>query len=199
MTPDKEKKQIVGYCIGSIHGCKDHTKAFDPSEKAIVDAGHIALNPIKEEKEKTGMECADTESALATLWSTGEFDEYRKLMKKVYARDLDNVRKADYLVLHFEEDDKTIGAAVEMTFASMVYLANLVKESCTEEEKAWITIGNVAYAKAGFKHKPIYWVCTGPMSSINSTLKFLVLSGSDVRVFKTYLSLTEFLKQEYNK
>ena len=194
--PDS-KKQPIGYLIGSIHGCKDRSKAFDASEKAVVEAGHTALNPVKEEPTKTGMSCDDTEAKLSILWSKGEFDEYRKLMEAIWEKDLDNVRRADYLVLHFEVEDTSVGAPVEMAMASLPYLLKLAKRGCEDRQKGSLDIATYALEKVGYFHKPIYWVCQGPISEVNSTLKWLILTGSDVRVFKTYQSLTDHLKETY--
>jgi hypothetical protein len=193
----ENKKQYIAYLIGSICHAKDREHGFDASEKAVIEAGHIALNPVKEESMKTGMSCTDTEEKLRTLWRTEQFDEYRKLMNSIWVKDLDNVRKADYLVLHFEQDDSSVGAPLEMTIASLPYLLKLIKESCDETEKAWVDVAKSALKNAGFFHKPIYWVCTGPISEVNTTLKWLVLTGSDVRVFKTYNALTSHLKETY--
>jgi hypothetical protein len=192
-----DKPKFVAYGIGSICHAKDREHSFDASEKAVVDAGHIFLNPVKKEPIITGMSCTDTEERLATLWRTEKFDEYRKLMNAIWAKDLDNVRRADYLVLHFEHDDSSVGAPLEMTIASLPFILKIAKEGCDEQGKAWIEIARVALKTVGFFHKPIYWVCTGAISDINTTLKWLVLSGSDVRVFKTYASLTDFLKETY--
>ena len=191
------KKTYIAYLIGSICHAKDREHAFDASEKAVVDAGHLALNPVKEEPSKTGMSCSDTEEKLSTYWRTEQFGEYRKLMNAIWTKDLDNVRRADYLVLHFEHTDSSVGAPLEMAMASLPYLIKLAKDSCNEAGKAWADVTSKALKTMGFFHKPIYWVCTGPISDINSTLKWLVLSGSDVRVFKTYASLTEYLKENY--
>lgn len=191
------RKQYVAYLIGSIHHSKDRSKAFDASEKAVIEAGHIALNPVKEEPEKTGMSCDDVETTLAKLWSAGQFKEYRELMDKIWIKDLENIRKADYLVLHFEETDKSVGAPLEMTMATMPYLNRLARKTCNDEQKTWLKAGNYCYEQAGYVHKPIYWVCQGPISSINTTLKWLVLSKSDIRVFKTYKELSEHLKETY--
>jgi len=192
-----DKPKYIGYLIGSICGAKDREHGFDSSEKAVVEAGHVALNPVREETQKTGMSCSDTEEKLSSLWRTEQFEEYRKLMNSIWIKDLENVRKADYLVLHFEQNDSSVGAPLEMTIASLAYLLKLAKETCNDQEKAWLDVAKTALKSVGFFHKPIYWVCTGPISDINSTLKWLVLSGTDVRVFKTYKELTEFLKENY--
>jgi hypothetical protein len=192
-----DKPKFVAYGIGSICHAKDREHEFDASEKAVLEAGGTFLNPVKEEPIKTGMSCSDTEERLKTLWRTEQFEEYRKLMNSIWIKDLDNVRKADCLILHFEHNDSSVGAPLEMTMASLPYLLKLAKESCSEQEKTWLEVARVALKTVGFFHKPIYWVCTGAISDVNTTLKWLVLSGSDVRVFKTYASLTDFLKETY--
>jgi len=131
------KKTYIAYLIGSICHAKDREHAFDASEKAVVDAGHLALNPVKEEPSKTGMSCSDTEEKLSTYWRTEQFGEYRKLMNAIWTKDLDNVRRADYLVLHFEHTDSSVGAPLEMAMASLPYLIKLAKDSCNEAGKAW--------------------------------------------------------------
>jgi len=192
-------KVPIAYLIGSICHAKDREHAFDASEKAVTDIGHIALNPVKEEPTKTGMSCTETEERLHTLWRTEQFDEYRKLMNNIWIKDLDNVRRADYLVLHFEQTDHSVGAPLEMTMASLLYMLKLAKESCNEQECAWAEVARSALKNMGFTHKPIYWVCQGPISEVNTTLKWMVLSGSDVRVFKTYKDLSEYLVKQYGK
>jgi len=191
------KKLYTGYLIGSICHAADREHAFDASERAVIEAGHEALNPVKEETTKTGMSCTETEAKLRVLWREQSFKEYRDLMDEIWIKDLDNIRKADYLVLHFEHNDNSVGAPLEMTVASLIYLLRLAQKSCEATEKTWLSSAKYALDKAGFTHKPIYWVCTGPISEINTTLKWLVLTGSDVRVFKTYKELTEFLKETY--
>lgn len=190
-------KVYTAYLIGSIHHAKDRTKAFDAAEKAVVEAGHIALNPVKEEPIKTGMSCDDTENELGRLWREQKLEEYRILMDKIWEKDLENIRLADYLVLHFEIDDNSVGAPLEMTIASLSYLNKLMRSTCSESASTWLKMGKYCYEQAGYTHKPIYWVCQGPISDINTTLKWLVSTGSEVRVFKTYKELTEFLQKEY--
>ena len=194
---ENKPKQYIGYLIGSICHSKEREHAFDASERAVTEAGHLALNPVKEEPEKTGMSCSDTESKLSSLWSTGQFAEYKKLMDAIWVKDLENIRRADYLVLHFEHNDSSVGAPLEMTIASLSYINKLMQTSCGEEEAAMLKVGKYCYEHAGYRLKPIYWVCQGPISDINTTLKWLVLIGSDVRVFKTYKDLTEFLRETY--
>ena len=191
------KPLYTGYLIGSICHAKDREHAFDASERAVIEAGHEALNPVKEEPYETGMSCTDSESKLNQLWREQKFTDYRALMDAIWMKDLDNVRKADYLVLHFEQGDASVGAPLEMTMASLIYLLRLAQKSCESTEKTWLSAAKHALDKAGFSHKPIYWICQGPISDTNSTLRWLVLSGSDVKVFKTYKELSEFLKRTY--
>jgi hypothetical protein len=194
-----ESKQPIGYLIGSICHAKNREHAFDASERAVLEAGHLPLNPVKEEPTKTGMTCTQTEEKLRTLWHNGQLVEHRKIMDKIWQKDLDNVRRADYLVLHFEQEDTSIGAPVEMTFASIAYLLDLLKEVITPNESAWLEVARSALKRIGFFHKPIYWVCQGAHTDANSTLQYLVGTESPIKVFKTYKELTEHLIQEYGK
>jgi hypothetical protein len=42
-------KTYVAYLIGPMDRAKDPAKAFDSAEKAVTEAGHTAINPVKEE------------------------------------------------------------------------------------------------------------------------------------------------------
>ena len=187
----------TAYLIGSIRHAKDPVKAFDAAQRAVEAVGHIALNPIKEEADKTGLELKASLEKLDYLWKMNKLDEFKQLFECIYERDLDNVRRADYLVLHFEEDDRTIGTTIEMTLASICYLLKVVQKVVPEKEKAYLDSASYNLKQAGFKQKPIYWVCQGNVMPVNDTLKWLVASSSDVKVFNTYISLTEYLEKTY--
>jgi hypothetical protein len=186
------------YCIGPIDSSKDPRAAFDYVEKQLKELGHIVINPVKNEPGKTGMEVEDSLKHLRNLWRTGRTEEFVEVMKKIWIADLKAVHLADYLVLHFEEGDSGGGTFLEMTVASMQALLSLLASVSEPQEKAYIKSAKMCMNEAGLVKKPIYWVCQGATSDINTTLKFLVfISGG--QVFSTYKELTEFLKKNYGK
>jgi len=187
----------IGYLIGSIRHAKDPIKAFDAAQRAVEEVGHTALNPVKEEADKTGMALKESLEKLDYLWKQNKLDEFKQLFECIYERDLDNVRKADYLVLHFEEDDTTIGTTIEMTLASICYLLKVVQKVVPDKEKSYGDTAIYSLKQMGYKPKPIYWVCQGSVMPINDTLKWLVLASSEIKFFKTYKDLSEHLGKTY--
>jgi len=188
-------RKYIGYLIGSIDHAKDPTKAFDAAERAVLEAGHDVINPVKEEPTKTGMAVKESVEVLRNLWKAGKKEEYFTHLENIWERDLEAVAQADYLVLHFEADDAGVGTHLESTIARLPYLLGLRAKTCDDKKKPWVEVAKTALKQLGFWDKPIYWVCQGPVTDINTTLKWL--SWSDIKYFDTYKSLTEFLKKEY--
>ncbi len=187
----------VCYTIGPIDAKADKCKSeFDYCESQLLAIGHKVINPVKNEPTKTGMNVSESVRHLQNLWRTGNIEEFLKMMKSIWKADLKAVKEADYLVLHFEEDDSGVGTILEMTMASIPALLGMIHSEASEGERVGLTIAKVSLEQAGFFKKPIYWVCKGATTPINSTLKMLVyISGG--QVFKTYKELTEYLTKIY--
>ena len=191
-------KVPVCYTIGPIDSAKNPELAFSYVEKQVTSIGHKVINPVKNESQKTGLEVKESLDHLHNLWRTGRVEEFVDIMKKIWKADLKAVHEADYLVLHFEEGDTGGGTFLEMTMASMQALLGLLASVAEPEDKAFIKASKVVLKEAGIVRKPVYWVCQGASSDINTTLKFLVyISGG--AIFKTYKELVEYLVEHYGK
>lgn len=195
-----DKTRPTVYLIGPIDSAKDPRSAFDYVDKHISSLGHITINPVKNEKTKTGLEVEDSLDYIRKCWKTGRSEEFLDIMRKIWIADLKAVHKADYLVLHFEEENSGGGTFLEMTIASLYSLLSLIIQDVETDpgKKAYLRTAKYALQEGGLPKKPIYWVCTGPSTSINTTLKFLVyLSGG--QMFSTYKELIEFLEEKYGR
>jgi hypothetical protein len=190
-----DKPKYTAYLIGSIDHAKDPATAFDAAERAVVEAGHACINPIKEEPGKTGMDVKTSVETLRNLWKANKKEEYFKHLESIWERDLEAVSQADYIVLHFENDDAGVGTHLEATFSRLPYLLKLRARTLDDKKKAYIDMAIHCLKMVGYWDKPIYWVCQGSIMEINTTLKWL--AWSDIKYFDTYKSLTEFLKENY--
>jgi hypothetical protein len=186
------------YTIGPIDSAADPKAAFAYVEKQILELGHMVINPVKNEPEKTGLEVDESLKHLKNLWRTGRIEDFIDAMKKIWTADLKAVHQADYLVLHFEAGDSGGGTFLEMTMASIQALLSILSSVSEDRDKAFIKSAKLCLNEAGLVKKPVYWVCQGATSDINTTLKFLVyISGG--QVFDTYKALTEHLAEKYGK
>ena len=198
-----ENKHIPTYYqIGSIDDSPDGGKgAFDYCETQLSGLGYNGINPVKNEPDKTGRTTVEQLKYLQGLWRSHSNEEFIKEMEKIWIADLNAVKKADFIVLHYEKTDKVIGTVLEMTMAQLVSLLGHIPdgEYCSVEDKVHLQSASYHLKKAGLQAKPIYWVCReGGTTGINSTLKYIILLSGG-QIFETYKSLTEFLDKTYGK
>jgi len=190
----------VYYQIGAIDASEDGgATAFSYCEKQLEVLGYRGINPVKNEPDKTGRTTIDQLKHLQGLWKTHNNEEFIKEMEKIWIADLNAVKSADFIVLHYEKTDKVIGTVLEMTMAQLVSLLGHIPEGdyCSETDKVHLQSASYHLKKAGLGAKPIYWVCReGGTTGINSTLKYIILMSGG-QVFETYKSLVEFLTKQY--
>ena len=190
----------IYYQIGSIDDSPDGGKsAFEYCENQLKVLGYNGINPVKNEPDKTGRTTEEQLKHLQSLWRSHSNEEFIKEMEKIWIADLNAVKQADFIVLHYEKTDKVIGTVLEMTMAQLVSLLGHIPEGdyCSEADKVHLQSASYHLKKAGLSPKPIYWVCReGGTTGINSTLKYIILMSGGL-VFETYKALVEHLQKTY--